>query len=61
MEKDLMIKSTEEFLIFKINAKESWIHIRYENENLWMTQKTMSELFDCSIDNILLHLKNIFK
>ena len=26
-----------------------------------MTQKTMSELFDCCIDNILLHLKNIFK
>ena len=44
MAKDLMIRSsTEEFLIFKINEKESGIQVRYENENLWMTQKAMSE------------------
>ncbi len=62
MTKDLMIRnSTEEFLTFKINEKESGIQVRYENENLWMTQKAMSELFDCSVDNISLHLKNIFK
>ena len=34
--------------------------MRYENENLWLTQKAMAELFDCSIDNVSLHLKNIF-
>jgi len=62
MAKDLMIRnSTEEFLTFKINKKESGIQVRYENENLWMTQKTMAELFNCSVDNISLHLKNIFK
>ena len=31
------------------------------NGTLWLTQKAMAELFDCSIDNISLHLKNIFE
>lgn len=30
------------------------------NESVWLTQKGMSQLFDCSADNIGLHLKNIF-
>jgi hypothetical protein len=36
------------------------ITIKYENENFWLTQKLIAELFDCSVDNISLHLKNIF-
>ena len=62
MAKDLMIRSsTEEFITFKVQEKDKGIQVRYENENLWMTQKSMAELFDCSTDNISLHLKNIFK
>ena len=33
----------------------------YKNETIWATQKAMATLFDCSTDNISLHLKNIFK
>ncbi len=36
------------------------IEVLYAGENIWLTQKKMSELFDCSTDNISLHLKNIF-
>ena len=62
MSKDLTIRSSaEEFLIFKVQNKEKGIQVKYENENLWLTQKAMAELFDCSTDNISLHLKNIFK
>ena len=62
MAKDLVIRSsTEEFITFKVQEKDKGIQVRYENETLWMTQKAMSELFDCSTDNISLHLKNIFK
>ena len=60
--KDLYIRSSSaEFLIFKLQEKEDGIQVRYENENLWLTQKSMAELFDCSTDNISLHLKNIFE
>jgi hypothetical protein len=34
--------------------------VTYHNENFWLTQKAMAQLFDCSTDNISLHLKNIF-
>lgn len=36
------------------------IEVLYAGENIWLTQKKMAELFDCSTDNISLHLKNIF-
>lgn len=53
--------STAEFLIFQMEGKEDGIQVLYKNENIWATQKAMSVLFDCSTDNIGLHLKNIFK
>jgi len=37
------------------------IEVRFEHENLWLSQKLMAELFECSTDNISLHLQNIFK
>ncbi|MBU4016857.1 virulence RhuM family protein [Patescibacteria group bacterium] len=37
------------------------IEVLYADENIWLTQKKMAELFDCSSDNISLHLKNIYK
>lgn len=36
------------------------IEVLYANENIWLTQKLIAQLFDCSIDNVSLHLKNIF-
>ncbi|MDO8579608.1 MAG: RhuM family protein, partial [bacterium] len=36
------------------------IEVFYAEENIWLTQKRMAELFDCSSDNISLHLKNIY-
>lgn len=53
--------STAEFLIFQIEGKESGVQVVYHDETVWCTQKAMAQLFDCSVDNIGLHLKNIFK
>ena len=36
------------------------IEVLYAEENIWLTQKKMAELFGCSSDNISLHLKNIY-
>jgi hypothetical protein len=36
------------------------IEVLYSQENIWLSQKRMAELFDCSPDNISLHLKNIY-
>ena len=53
--------STAEFLIFQIEGKESGVQVIYHNESVWCTQKAMAQLFDCSSDNIGLHLKNIYE
>ena len=53
--------STAEFLIFQIEGKEDGVQVVYRDETIWCTQKAMAQLFDCSTDNIGLHLKNIFK
>lgn len=55
-----VISSTEEFLIFKTQEQEKGISVRYENDNLWMTQKAMAELFDVQRPAITKHLTNIF-
>lgn len=61
MSKKFQIKnSTVEFLIFTNQAKENGIEVRVQNETIWLSQKLMAVLFDCSTDNISLHLKNIF-
>ncbi len=36
------------------------IEVLYSNENVWLSQKQMAELFDCTKDNISLHLRNIY-
>lgn len=62
MSKKLQIRnSTAEFLIFTNQAKEDGIEVRLQDDTIWLSQKLMATLFDCSTDNIGLHLKNIFK
>lgn len=36
------------------------IEVMFAEENIWLTQKKMAELFSCSPDNISLHLKNLY-
>ena len=37
------------------------IEMRYEDENIWLTQKMMATLYDVSVSAINQHLKNIFE
>jgi hypothetical protein len=50
-----------QIIIYNIEDGETKIDVRMKNETVWLSQKQMAELFDCSVDNIGLHLKNIFK
>lgn len=59
--KKLQIRnSTADFLVFTKQAGEDGIEVRVHDESVWLTQKAMAQLFDCSTDNISLHLKNVF-
>ena len=61
MDKKMQIRnSTADFLVFTKQNSEDSIEVRVHDEDVWLTQKSMAQLFDCSTDNIGLHLKNIF-
>lgn len=53
--------STAEFLIFSTQAREDGIEVRYEDENLWLTQKMMAELFQVTPQNVTIHLQAIYQ
>lgn len=53
--------STAEFLIFQIEGKEQGVEVYYKDKTVWCTQKAMGVLFDCSADNVGLHLRNIYE
>ena len=53
--------STAEFLISQIEGKEQGGEVYYKDNTVWCTQKAMGMLFDCTADNVGLHLKNIYE
>lgn len=55
------MEKENKIIIYKTKDGETEIDVSIQNETLWLTQKSMAELFACSTDNISLHLKNIFK
>ena len=62
MAKELQIRnSTAEFLIFQVEDKAQGVQVFYKDETIWASQKAIAALFDCSTDNVSLHLKNIFE
>lgn len=58
MEKD---PEKPQIAIYQVFGDEQKIRVRLEDENVWLTQKLIAELFDVSIPTVNEHLKNIFE
>ena len=54
------IANRGEILLYDDDNGKEFINVVFKDETFWLTQKGMAELFDCSTDNISLHLKNIY-
>lgn len=50
-----------QFILYNIDQKDIKVKVAIKDETIWITQRGMAELFDCSADNISLHLKNIYQ
>jgi len=59
MENELLENSN--FIMYTTDDGQVEIEVRLEDENVWLTQKAMSELFDTTRNNITIHIKNIFE
>ncbi len=59
--KDLYIRSSSaEFLIFEQQKEEKGIEVRFEDGDLWLTQKALGELFNTTRNNITMHIQDIY-
>ena len=50
----------EKIILYTTDSGKVTVSVRFENENFWMTQKAIAELFDVQVPAITKHLKNIY-
>jgi prophage maintenance system killer protein len=56
-----MNESNGQIAIYQTADGQTQIDVRFERDSVWLTQRQMSEVFDTTPENILMHLKNIFR
>ncbi len=54
------MESKENIIIYTTEDGGSGLQVRLENETIWLSQKSMAELFEKDSDAIGLHTQNIF-
>lgn len=47
-------------VFYQTEKQNVTINVTFFNESFWLSQKMIAQLFNCSVDNVSLHLKNIF-
>ncbi|OGC81827.1 MAG: hypothetical protein A2788_00010 [Candidatus Abawacabacteria bacterium RIFCSPHIGHO2_01_FULL_46_8] len=56
-----MNQNGSQIILYQTEDGKTRVEVRFEHENVWLTQKLMAELFDTTVANINIHLKNIFQ
>jgi hypothetical protein len=54
------MENSSQILIYNDENGRTKLDVRLEDETVWLTQKLMAELFQTTVPNINIHLKNIF-
>lgn len=55
-----MNAENNQIIIYSTADGQMKLEVKLENETVWLSQRQMAELFNCSADNISLHLKNVY-
>jgi len=50
-----------QILIYQSDDGKISVDTLMKDESLWLSQKSMAQLFDCTPENALMHLKNIYE
>lgn len=58
---DNELNEQNNFIMYTTDDGQVDIEVRLEEENVWLTQKSMAELFETTRNNITMHIKNIFE
>ncbi len=49
-----------EFLLYQTEDGQVKLEVRLQNETVWLTQQMIAELFQTTIPNISMHIRNIY-
>ena len=49
-----------ESLIFTYQSKENTVASVIEDDNLWLTQKSLADLFECGVNTVNYHINEIY-
>ncbi len=50
-----------QIILYQTGDGKTRVEVRFEHENVWLSQKLMAELFGTTVANVNIHLKNIFQ
>ena len=59
--RDKLIEKENNIIFYTTDDGQVRIEVKLEDENVWLTQNAMAELFDTTKQNISLHMQNIFR
>lgn len=54
------IMKNGDILLYQDDTAKEFVNVVFKDETFWLTLSGMAELFDCTTDNVSLHLKNIY-
>jgi hypothetical protein len=53
-------ESDGEFLLYQTEDGQVKLEVRLQNETVWLTQQMIAELFQTTVPNISMHIRNIY-
>ncbi len=61
MSDKLDLPSRSEIVLYQTEDGRTTVSVRLEDETVWLSQLAMAELFQTSVPNVSMHLRNIFR
>lgn len=56
-----MQENNAQIIIYQTESGDTKLDVRFQDETVWLTEKMMADLFQSSVPNVNMHLKNIFE
>ena len=56
-----MMKDENKIVIYQDDNEITRVSVRFSDEDLWLTQNQLAEIYDTTQENISMHISNIYK
>jgi len=55
------MKENNGIIIYQDEDGVTKVNVRFSNEDVWLTQNQLAEIYDTTQENISMHIKNIYE